>query len=380
MKLKDTYSLGSYDKPRQHIKNQRHYFANKGPYSQSCGFPSSHVWIWELDHEEDWALKNWCFQAMVLKKTLESPLDCKEIKPVNPKGNQSWTFIGRTDAEAPILWPSDTQSQLTGKDPAIGKDLRQEEKGRTEDEMVGWNHWLNGHKFVQAPGGGEGQGSLACCSPWDHTESDTTEWLNNSNKTYKVCCMLILLKISLNLILLSAYELFFLWPPFVALVCILCTLYGRHWFLFLCCSSFTKVPEMSCSRALLGGGGMECLHMWRMECLLKDGYIIELFSRKFFTLLEATSLSSLRFETCWEIRTNGSVQTPWPSHIAIPKPLSSQGALRRFSSYGYGFIISGYMRKVNEEISRCLVTLLRALLEIRSLGYVCLSKDASGLS
>ena len=121
--------------------------------------------------------------------------------------------------------------------------------------MVGWHHWLNGHKFEQAPGGSEGQGSLACCSPWGCIESDTTERLNNNNKTYKVCIMLILLKTSLNLILLSAYELFFLWPPFVALVYVLCTLYGRHWFLFLYCSSFTKVPEMSGSRALLGVGG-----------------------------------------------------------------------------------------------------------------------------
>ena len=138
----------SYDKPRQHIKKQRHYFANKGLYSQSYSFPTSHIWMWELDHKESWAPKNWCFW-IVLEKTLESFLDSKEIKPVNPKGNQPWIFIGRTDAEAeaPILWPPDVKSQLTGKDPDSGEDWRQEEKEVTEDEMVGWHHWFNGHEF-----------------------------------------------------------------------------------------------------------------------------------------------------------------------------------------------------------------------------------------
>ena len=140
----------SYDNPRQCIKKQRHYFANKGPSSQSYGFSSSHVWIWELGHKEGWVPKNWCFWTVV-EKTLESPLDCKEIQPVNPKGNQSWIFIGRTDVEAPTLWPPDVKSQLTGKDADAGKDWRQEEKGTTEDEMVGWHHWLNGHEFEQAP-------------------------------------------------------------------------------------------------------------------------------------------------------------------------------------------------------------------------------------
>ena len=120
--------------------------------------------MWELDHKEGWALKNWCFWIIVLEKTLESPLDCKEIRPY-PKRNQPWMFIGRTDAEAPILWPPDAKSQLIGKDPDAGKDWRQEEKGTTEDEMVGWHHRLNGHEFEQAPGVGEGQGSLAYCSP-----------------------------------------------------------------------------------------------------------------------------------------------------------------------------------------------------------------------
>ena len=116
----------------------------------------------ELDYKEGWALKNWCFWTVVLEKILESPLDCKEIKPVNPKGNQSWVFTGRTNAksEAPVLWPPDVKNWLTGKDPDAGKDWRQEEKGITEDEMVGWHHWLNGHEFKQAPGVGDGQDAL----------------------------------------------------------------------------------------------------------------------------------------------------------------------------------------------------------------------------
>ena len=136
--------------------------------------------MWELDHKEGWAPKNWCFWTVVLEKSLESPLSCKEMKPVNPKGNQSLIFIGRTDdeAEALILWPSDAKSRLIGKDLDAGKDWRQEEKGTTEDEMVGWHHWLNGHEFEQALGDGKGQGSLVCCSPWGHKESDTTEQLN----------------------------------------------------------------------------------------------------------------------------------------------------------------------------------------------------------
>ena len=119
-------------------------------------------------------------QSVVLEKTVESPLDCKGIKPVNPKGNQSWIFIGRTDAEtdAPICWPPDTNSRLIRKDPEAGKDWSQE-KGMTEDKMVGWHHWFSGHEFEQALGNGEGQGSLACCTPWGHKESDTTEQLNN---------------------------------------------------------------------------------------------------------------------------------------------------------------------------------------------------------
>ena len=155
----------SYDQPKQHIKKQRHYFANKSPSSQSYGFSSSHVWVWKLDHKESWALKNWCFWTVVLEKTLESPLDCKEIKPVNFKGNQSWIFIGRTVAEASILWPPDVKNWLIWKDPDAGKDWRWE-KGMTEDETVERHHWLEGHEFEQALGVCDGLGSLACYSPW----------------------------------------------------------------------------------------------------------------------------------------------------------------------------------------------------------------------
>ena len=164
-------------------KKQRHYFADKGLSNQSYGFSSSHAWMWELDHIDSWVLKNWCFWTVVSEKTLESPLDCKEIKPVHPKGNQSWIFIGRTDAKAeiPILWPPDAKNWLIGKDPDAGEDWKQEEKGTTEDEMVGCHHRLNGQELEQTAGDSEGQGSLACCSPWGHKESDITEQLNNNN-------------------------------------------------------------------------------------------------------------------------------------------------------------------------------------------------------
>ena len=124
--------------------------------------------MWELDHKEDWAPKNWCFWTVVLEKTLKSSLDWREIKPVDPKRNQRWIFIGRTDAEAetPILWPPDVKNWLIWKDPDGGKDWRWEEKGTTEDQMVEWHYWLYGHEFEQVPGVGDGQGSLACCSPW----------------------------------------------------------------------------------------------------------------------------------------------------------------------------------------------------------------------
>ena len=165
-------NLDSILKPRD--------IANKGPSSKSFHFSSSHIWMWELVQKESWALKNWCFWTVVLEKTLESPLDSKEIQPVHPKGNQSWLFIGKTDAEAetPILWPPDGKNWLIEKDPNAGKDWRLEEKGMTEDKMVGWHHQLDGHEFEQAPGVGEGQRGLVYCSPWGCKESDTTEWLN----------------------------------------------------------------------------------------------------------------------------------------------------------------------------------------------------------
>ena len=176
MKLKDAYSLkGKHI--RQHIKKQRHCFVNKGPSSQGYGFSSSHVWMWELDYKESWAQKNLHFWIVVLKKTLESPLDCKEIQTVHPKGDQSWVFIGRIDleAETPILWPPDAKSWLIGKDPDVGKDWGQEEKGTTEDEMVGWHHWLNGHEFRWTPGASDGEGGLVCCSSCGRKEFDMTE-------------------------------------------------------------------------------------------------------------------------------------------------------------------------------------------------------------
>ena len=153
----------SYKQPRQHIKKQRHYFVNKGPPSQGYGFSSGHVWMWELDYKESQALKNWCLWTVVLEKTLESPLDCKEFQPVHPKENQSWVFIGRTDVEAetPVVWPPDVKNWLIWKDADAGKDWRQK-KGTTEDEMVGWHQWLNGHEFGWTLGAGDGQEDLAC--------------------------------------------------------------------------------------------------------------------------------------------------------------------------------------------------------------------------
>ena len=136
--------------------------------------------MWELDCEESWVLKNWCFWTVVLEKTLESPLDCKEIKPVNPKGNQSWILVGRTDAKAetPILWPPHAKIWLIGKDSDAGRDWGQEEKGMTENEMAGCHHWLDGRESEWTPGVGDGQGGLVCCSSWGCKESDKTERLN----------------------------------------------------------------------------------------------------------------------------------------------------------------------------------------------------------
>ena len=145
--------------------------------------------MWELDYKKSWAPKNWCFWIVVLEKTLENPLDCKEIQPVHPKGDQSWRFIGRAEAKAdtPILWPPDVKNWPFWKGPDAGKDWRWEEKGTTEDEMFGWHHWLNGHDFESTPGVGDGQGGLVCCSPWGRKVSDMTEW-NELNWTDWTTC------------------------------------------------------------------------------------------------------------------------------------------------------------------------------------------------
>ena len=179
----------SYDQLKQHTKKQRHYFANKGQSSQGYGFFSSDVWMWELNYKESWATKNWCFWTVVLEKTLESPLDCKEINPVHPKGDQSWVFIGRTDVEAEtaILWPPDVKSWLIGKDPDAGRDWGQEEKGMTEDETVGWHHWLNRHGFGWAPGVGDGQGGLEKSWTWLRDWTELNTWLRRCGFQSKLC-------------------------------------------------------------------------------------------------------------------------------------------------------------------------------------------------
>ena len=165
------------------ILKSRDIFAYKGLHSQSYGFSSSCVEVWELDHKEGWMLKNWCFQTVVLEKTLESPLDCKEIKPVNPKGNQYWIFIGKTDTEAPILWPPDAKSWLIEKDPDAGENWGQEEKVVTEDQMVGWHYWFNGHEFEQTTGDSDGQGSLVC---WVHQVTKGWTWLSDWTATINI--------------------------------------------------------------------------------------------------------------------------------------------------------------------------------------------------
>ena len=170
----------SYDQSRQHIKKQRHYFANKGPSSQNYGLSSSHVWMWEMDYKESWTLKNWCFWTVVLEKTLESPLNCKEIQRVHPKGDQSWVFILKDWCWS---WNSSTLATWCEQLAHWRRPWCQERlKAGGEGDDRGWDVWMHhrrdGHEFEYAPGVGDGQESLACCSPWGHKESDPTEQLN----------------------------------------------------------------------------------------------------------------------------------------------------------------------------------------------------------
>ena len=166
------------------LKKQRHYFANKGPSSQGYGFSSGHVWMSELDYKESWAPKNWCFWTVVLEKTLESPLDCKEIQTVHPKGDQPWDFFGRKDAKAEtlVLGPPHVKSWLIGKDFDAGRDWGQEKKGMTEDKIAGWHHWFDGCTL----GVGDGQGGLACCDSWGRKELDRTERLNWTTEKWRI--------------------------------------------------------------------------------------------------------------------------------------------------------------------------------------------------
>ena len=189
MKLKDAYSLEEKLWPWE----AETLFCQQSPSSQGYGFSSGHVWMWELDCEESWAPKNWCFWTVVLEKTLQSPLDCKEIQPVHSEGDQPWDFFGRNDAkaEAPVLWPPHAKSWLIGKDPDAGRGWGQEEKGTTQDETAGWHHGLDGRGSEWTLGAGDGQGGLACCDSWGGKESNTTEQLNwadglyNNNKEKK---------------------------------------------------------------------------------------------------------------------------------------------------------------------------------------------------
>ena len=179
--------------------------------------------MWELDSKKSWVLKNRCFWTVVLEKTLESPLDCKEIQSVHPKGDQAWVFFGRNDvkAETPVLWPPHEKSWLIGKDSDAGRDWGQEEKGTTEDEMAGWHHRLDGHEFEWSPGDGHGQGGLVCCDSWGHKESDMTEWLNWTelniflHVTQKVLGFLHLVHLLLALFLGTAYCFIIQWMAYL---------------------------------------------------------------------------------------------------------------------------------------------------------------------
>ena len=183
--------LCSQNCPRKLLNRQQNNTVNKGGINSSVSYSIQPMLLYSpsilpalvqfsVSATEYQTTKNWCFGTVVLEKTLESPLDCKEIQPVHSKGDQPWDFFGRNDAKAetPVFWPPHTKSWLIGKDPDAGKDWGQEEKGSTEDEMSGWHHQLDGHEFEWTPGVGNGQGGLACCNSWSRKESDTTEWLN----------------------------------------------------------------------------------------------------------------------------------------------------------------------------------------------------------
>ena len=179
-------------------------------------FPShSHVWMWDLDYKESWALKNWCFWIVVLEKTLESPLDFREVQPIHSKGNQSWIFIGRTDVEAetPVLWASLAKNWLIGKDSDSGKDWGQEEKGTTEDKVVEWHHWLDGHELEQALGVSDGQWSLVYCSPWGCKVLDMTEWLNWTYQCKLCFFFFLLLSKNMHFLTLSTEKALEQWWP-----------------------------------------------------------------------------------------------------------------------------------------------------------------------
>ena len=194
----------SYDKSRQCVEKHRHYSADKGLYSQGYGLPRGHVELWEHDCKEGKMPKNWCLWTVVLERTPENPLDSKEMKPVNLKGNQPWIFVGRTDAgaEAPVIWSFDANSRLIGKHLDAGKDWRQKDNRETGDETVGWHHQFNG----QTPEDREGQGSQAFCNPWGLKESDRTSRQNNMINSLQIDSILVSY---LNLLL--SFGLFLLW-------------------------------------------------------------------------------------------------------------------------------------------------------------------------
>ena len=243
----------SYDQPRQHIQKQRHYFVSKGSSSQGYGFSGSHVWMWELDYKESWALKNWCFWSVVLEKTLESPLDCKEIQPVHSIEDQSWVFFGSTDAnaEAPVLCPPHAKSWLIRKDSDAGRDEGQEEKGTTQDEMAEWHHWLNGHEFewtpesrqwTERPGMLRFMGSQRIGHDWV-TEPNWfifryPIWINESQNPSKAISNLILALLPISFGELSSiFFVFFCLPSFH----IVCEAMNKFFFFLLIVSPWFSV-------------------------------------------------------------------------------------------------------------------------------------------